>query len=249
MGNQTMISIIIGGVVLIGLLYLALGGGIDYPHTDMNEVDRGELFAAAEKLMAESADWEVQLEDGTVKVSSSVGPYPVRAIRYTMEVDAPLEAAVAYIHDEVYCGKGRRETADGFQETLYEDDSSEPPTEWVRRSVHLSPPPGGNRTAIVLYVEDRPDDETYRVAFKSVESRDGVDFPGLEDTVRFHVFPSIYKAQQIAPGKVRITKVEGVDPRGAMSPLLNNLIISKLFFRNFMFEQAKAMRDTVEAQG
>ena len=78
----------------------------------------------------------------------------------------------------------------------------------------------------------------------------GEGFPEVEDAVRFKVLPSIYKVEEIAPGRIRIRKVEAVDPRGSMSPLMNNYIISLVFFRNYMFEQAKAMRDTLAgAQG
>ena len=46
-----------------------------------------------------------------------------------------------------------------------------------------------------------------------------------------------------------MNKVEAVDPRGAMSSLMNNYCISLLFFRNFMFEQAQAMRLTLATPG
>ena len=121
------------------------------------------------------------------------------------------------------------------------------PSEWVRRSVHLAPPPGGNRDAVVLYVEGRPDPRTYMLGFQSVETIEGNEFV-KEDAVRFKVMPSLYKLQELPSGKIRVRKIETVDPRGAMSPLLNNLIISKVFFRNYMFEQAKEMRVTFEGK-
>ena len=97
-----------------------------------------------------------------------------------------------------------------------------------------------------MYFEDRPDPKTYRIAFQSIETIEGEEFPEVEGAVRFKVLPSLYKVQEIAPGKVRIRKVEGVDPRGAMSTLMNNYFISILFFRNYMFEQAKDMREALE---
>jgi hypothetical protein len=98
-----------------------------------------------------------------------------------------------------------------------------------------------------MYFEDRPDPKTYRIAFQSVETIDGKAFPEVEDAVRFKVLPSIYKVEETAPGRVRIRKIEAVDPRGSMSTLMNNYFISKLFFRNYMFDQAKAMRDALRA--
>ena len=38
-------------------------------------------------------------------------------------------------------------------------------------------------------------------------------------------------------------KVETIDSRGAFSPWFNNVLMSKIFFRNYMFQQAQAMRD------
>ena len=179
-------------------------------------------------------------------VASSLKPYPVRAVRYSVEVDADLEKAIAYVKDESYCGKTRRETADKYEETLYEQDTDGAPHEWVRRSVHIAPRPGGNREAVVMYIEDRPDPKTYRIAFQSVESIDGKDFPAVEDAVRFKVLPSIYKVEETAPGKARIRKVEAVDPRGSMSTLMNNYFLSLFFFRSYMFDQAKTMRATLD---
>src|SRR5215470_7250108 len=100
-----------------------------------------------------------------------------------------------------------------------------------------------------MYFEDRPDPKTYRIAFQSVETIDGKAFPEVEGAVRFKVLPSIYKVEETAPGKVRIRKIEAVDPRGSMSALMNNYFISKFFFRNYMFDQAKAMRTTLKGQG
>jgi hypothetical protein len=127
------------------------------------------------------------------------------------------------------------------------DDTVGHPTQWVRRSVHISPPPGANRDAVVLYVESRPDPKTYLIGFQSVETIEGKEFV-KEDAVRFKVMPSLYKVETLPSGKLRVRKIETVDPRGALSPLMNNLIISKVFFRNYMFEQAKEMRVTFEGE-
>lgn len=238
-------ALVIGGLVVIVLLFAALGGGIEYPDMDTRDVDRDELFATTEALLAESESWPTQLSDGTVEVSSSLEPYPVRTVRYSIEVDAPLESVVELIQKENYSGKTRRQRDDKYEDTLWENDTENAPTAWVRRSVHIAPPPGGNRDAVVIYFEDRPDPDTYRVAFQSVETIEGRSFPEVEDAVRFKVLPSMYKIEEISPGRVRIRKIEAVDPRGAMSPLMNNYVISLVFFRNYMFEQAKALRDAV----
>ncbi len=134
-----------------------------------------------------------------------------------------------------------------YEVTLYQKDRDERPYEWVRRSVHISPPPGGNRDAVVMYFEDRPDPKTYRIVFQSVETIEGKGFPEVEGAVRFKVMPSIYKVEETAPGRIRVRKVEGVDPRGALSSAMNNYFISLMFFRNYMFEQAKEMRATLGA--
>ena len=130
---------------------------------------------------------------------------------------------------------------------LYQKDQAGSPYEWVRRSVHISPPPGGNRDAVVMYLEDRPDAKTYRTAFQSVETIEGKDFPEVEDAVRFKVLQSMYKVEEKASGKVLIRKVEAVDPKGSMSTLMNNCCISRFFFRKYMFEEAKEMQATLAA--
>ena len=241
------VGIVLGGVVLVVLWFVFLAGGVDYPDTDVRDVDREALFRETEALLEESEAWSPDLEDEAVVVSSSLEPNPVRTVRYAVEVDADLETVVAYVKDENYSGKGRRDqpAKDKYEVTLYEKDNAQGPYEWVRRSVHFSPPPGGNRDAVVMYFEDRPDPKTYRIAFQSVETIDGTPWPEVEDAVRFKVLPSIYKVEEIGPRRVRVRKVEAVDPRGAMSTLMNNYFISKFFFRNYMFEQAKDMRRTL----
>ena len=243
-------AIVLGGAVLILLFLIFLAGGVDYPDTDTSELDRDQLFLETEKLLEEAAAWPAELTADSVVVASSLEPNPVRTVWYSVEVDAPLEKVIEYVKDENYSGKTRRQKADKYEDTLYQKDNADGPYEWVRRSVHIAPPPGGNRDAVVMYFEDRPDPKTYRIAFQSVETIDGKDFPEIEDAVRFKVLPSIYKVEEIAPGKVRIRKVEAVDPRGSMSTLMNNYFISLMFFRSYMFEQAKGMRETLhEAKG
>jgi hypothetical protein len=241
MTNKKKVFIALGAALMIVVLYAALGGGVEYPDTDTREVDREQLFRVTEQLLEASETWAPELTDGSVTVASSLEPYPVRTVRYSLEVDADLERAVGLIRDENYSGKERRHKKDKYEDTLFEKG----PTEWVRRSVHIAPPPGGNRDAVVIYFEDRPDPKTYRIAFQSVETIEGKSFPEVEDAVRFKVLPSIYKLEEIAPGRIRTRKIEAVDPRGAMSPLMNNHIISLVFFRSYMFEQAKNLRDTL----
>jgi hypothetical protein len=237
---------VLGGVVLFALYFVFLAGKTDYPDIDTGELDRDRLFQVTEQLLEASEAWPAELTAESVVVASSLEPNPVRTVRYSVEVDADLEKVIEYVKDENYSGKVRRQKADKYEDTLYQKDDANGPYEWVRRSVHIAPPPGGNRDAVVMYFEDRPDPKTYRIAFQSVETIDGKSFPEVEDAVRFKVLPSIYKVEETAPGKVRIRKVEAVDPRGAMSTPMNNYFISLFFFRNYMFEQAQEMRATLD---
>jgi hypothetical protein len=249
MGNPKKTSLIIAAVLVIALLFASFGGGFEYEDHDTRDIDREALFATTQSLLEESEAWPVELSDGTVLVKSSLEPYPVRTVRYEInELDATLDEAIAYIRDHTYGGLERRVTAEKYEDTLWmPEDTVGHPTQWVRRSVHLAPPPGGHRDAVVLYVESRPDPKTYLIGFQSVETIEGNEF-SKEDAVRFKVMPSVYKVQVLPSGKLRVRKIETVDPRGALSPLLNNLIISKVFFRNYMFEQAKEMRVTFEGK-
>jgi hypothetical protein len=249
MTTRAKTAIAFGGLGLAVLWFVFLAGAAEYPDTDVRDLDGDRLFLQTEELLRRSEAWPADLTDAAVTVASSLEPYPVRTVRYSVEVDADLEQAVAYVRNENYSGKTRREKADKYEDTLYEQGDETRPDVWVRRSVHLSPPPAGNRDAVVLYFEDRPDPKTYRIAFQSVETIDGKAFPEVDGAVRFKVLPSIYKVEETAPGRVRIRKVEAVDPRGSMSTLMNNYFISLLFFRNYMFEQAKAMRDALAARG
>src|SRR5262245_24131022 len=239
--------VVFGAVVFSALWFVFLAGAADYTDTDVRDLDRNRLFLQTEQLLRASDAWSPDLTDDSVVVASSLEPYPVRTVRYSVEVDADMEKVIEYVRNENYSGKTRREKPDKYEDTLYEEDNEQGPHEWVRRSVHIAPRPGGNRDAVVMYFEDRPDPKTYRIAFQSVETIDGKAFPEVEDAVRFKVLPSIYKVEETAPGRVRIRKVEAVDPRGSLSLLMNNYFISKFFFRNYMFEQAKEMRRALRA--
>jgi hypothetical protein len=244
-------GIVLGAVVLLALYFVFLAGGKNqYSDTDTSELDRAQLFRIAEALLEESEAWPAELTADGVAVASSLDPYPARTVRYEVEVNAPFEKVIEYVKDENYSGPGRRDKPekDKYEVTLYQKDRDGRPYEWVRRSVHISPPPGGNRDAVVMYFEDRPDPKTYRIAFQSVETIDGKEFPEVEGAVRFKVMPSLYKVEEKAPGVVLVRKVEGVDPRGALSKAMNNYFISFLFFRDYMFEQAKDMRATLGAE-
>lgn len=245
-----MAGIAVGGLVLILLYLIFLSGGAEYADHDTSEVEKAKLFQATEKLLADSEAWPTELSSEGVAVASSLDVYPVRAVRYQVDIDGDFDKVVEYVRDENYSGKTRRQKKDKYEDTLYEKDEAGGPYEWVRRSVHVAPPPGGNRDAVVLYFEDRPDPNTYRIAFQSIETIGGKGFPEVEDAVRFKVLPSMYKVEKLDSGKVRVRKVEGVDPRGSMSTLMNNYFISLMFFRDYMFEQAKDMRASLsEAQG
>jgi hypothetical protein len=241
----------LAALVLILLYLIFLAGSNEYADHDVADLDREQLFRITEELLEESEAWPVQLTAEGVQVSSSLDPYPTRAVRYRVEVEGDFEKAIAYVKDETYSGPGRRDQPhlDKYEVTLYEKNKDDVPYEWVRRSVHFSPPPGGDRDAVVIYFEDRPAPNVYRIAFQSVETIDGKAFPEVENTVRFKVLPSMYKIVETAPGKVLVRKVEAVDPRGAMSSLMNNYFISLLFFRSFMFEQAQAMQMMLATSG
>jgi hypothetical protein len=242
MTTMRMVLLGLGAVALAVTWFVFLAGKASYPDVDVRNVDRDGLFRRTEQLLRESDAWPAERTADAVSVASSLEPYPVRAVRYTVEVDTDMDRAIEYVRHENYSGRTRREKADKYEDTLYQNEDGDTPTEWVRRSVHIAPRPAGNRDAVVVYFEDRPDPKTYRIAFQSVETIDGKPFPEVEDAVRFKVLPSMYKVEEVAPGRVRISKVEAVDPRGSMSTLMNNYFLSLAFFRNYMFDQAKEMR-------
>lgn len=248
MTTKTKAALVLGGVIAVVLWFVFLAGGAEYADTDVRSVDRDRLFAQTEQLLRDSDAWPADVTDGSVVVSSSLTPYPVRAVRYAVELQTSFDKVVEAVKAENYCGPGRRDRPDRskWEETLYEDDQDGEPHTWVRRSVHIAPKPGGNRDAVVVYFADRPDPKTYRIAFQSVESLDGKAWPLVEDAVRFKVLPSMYKVEETAPGRVRVRKVEAVDPRGSMSTLMNNYVLSLVFFRPYMLEQAKDMRAALD---
>ncbi|MBW2385272.1 MAG: hypothetical protein JRG92_16695 [Deltaproteobacteria bacterium] len=238
-------AILAGGLLLIVAVARFLTKPNEYPEIDLAEIDREELFQVGERLLRESESWSAELTDRSVILASSLEPYIVRAVRYEVEVEADFDAVVAYVRGLSYCPVQRRETDDKIEEMLYEKSTGSTSHEWIRRSVHVSPPPGTNRDAVVVYFEERPDAKTYRVAFRSVDSIDGKAIPPFEGAARFIVNPAIYKAEETAPGKARIIKVEAVDPRGSVGAVLNNYFVSLFFFRRYMFDEAKAMRDAL----
>jgi hypothetical protein len=239
-------AVVLGGIVVFVLWFVFLAGGVTYSDTDMRSVDRDRLFAQTEQLLRDSDAWPADVSDGSVVVASSLAPYPVRTVRYQVDLETSFDKVVEAVRNENYSGKTRRLKPNKWEETLYEEDVDGQPHTWVRRSVHISPPPGGNRDAVVVYFEDQPDPKTYRVAFQSVDGLDGKSWPPVEDAVRFKVMPSMYKVEETAPGHVRVRKVEAVDPRGSMSTLMNNYFLSLVFFRPYMFQQAKDMRAALE---
>ncbi|MBW2232689.1 MAG: hypothetical protein JRH17_20050 [Deltaproteobacteria bacterium] len=238
-------AILAGGLLLIVAVARFLTKPNEYPEIDLAEIDREELFQVGERLLRESESWSAEVTDRSVILASSLEPYIVRAVRYEVEVEADFDAVVAYVRGLSYCPVQRRETDDKIEEMLYEKSTGSTSHEWIRRSVHVSPPPGTNRDAVVVYFEERPDAKTYRVAFRSVDSIDGKAIPPFEGAARFIVNPAIYKAEETAPGKARIIKVEAVDPRGSVGAVLNNYFVSLFFFRRYMFDEAKAMRDAL----
>lgn len=243
--TSTALAILAGVILVIAAVTRLLTKAATYPEYDLSEIDRDQLFRQGERLLGDSASWPTQLTDRCVVLASSVEPYVVRAVRYVVEVDADFDKVVAYVRGMSYCPVQRRETENKVEEMLYEKSTGSTSHEWIRRSVHVAPPPGRNREAVVVYFEDRPDAKTYRVAFRSVDSIEGRAIPAYERATRFLVNPAIYEARETAPGKARIVKIEAVDPRGRVSPLLNNYFVSLLFFRRYMFDEAKAMRDAL----
>jgi len=243
------IVMLVGAFLVIAVAARFLTKPFQYPATDLDAVDRDALLVRMEKMLEASEAWPANLTDGKVVLATSLEPFAVRTVRYEVEADVDFEAAVAYVKNLSDCGETSRKSEDKFEETLYDKNRGGEGHAWVRRSVHISPPPGSNRDAVVVYFEDRPDPKTYRIGFRSVDSIEGRAIAPYEGASRFMVNPAIYKVEETAPGRVRIRKLEAVDPQGAVSPLLNNYFISLLFFRKYMFEEAKAMRDSLVATG
>jgi hypothetical protein len=236
---------LVGGAVAVAGIVRLLTRPTSYPAVDLRDIDRRKLFEQGERLLEQAEGWSADRTATSVVLASSLDPFAVRTVAYQVDVEADLARVVEYVKDMCYCGEKTRESKDKFEETLYEKNSGQPNHEWVRRSLHVSPPPGSNRDAVVIYFEDRPDPTTYRIGFRSVDRMEGRDIPTRDGASRFMVNPAIYKVEQKEPGKVRIRKVEAVDPQGMVGPLVNNYFISLMFFRNYMFVEAKAMRDAL----
>src|SRR5262245_33528571 len=117
--------LVLGGAVLLALWFVFLAGGVEYPDTDVRNLDRDRLFLQTEQLLRESEAWPADLTDDSVIVASSLEPYPVRAVRYSVEVDADLDKVIAYVRDENYSGKTRRQKADKYEDTLYQKGDDE----------------------------------------------------------------------------------------------------------------------------
>ena len=167
-------------------------------------------------------------------LSTSLAPYPVRTVRYAVDVDGDFEQAVAWVQNENYSGKARRERTDKskWEETLYEkDDATGRPTEWVRRSVHIAPKPGGNREAVVIYSRIGPI-RRRTGSRQSVESIDGRRFPRWK-TRWFKVLPSMYKVEETAWAGAHPQDRSRRSQR-SMSALMNNYFLSIYFFRTYV---------------
>jgi hypothetical protein len=242
------IALVAAGILAIAALVRVLTTPNQYPKVDLGEVDREALFRVGERLIEDSESWPTEMSDGSVRLASSVEPFAVRAVRYDVEVGADFDEVVSYVRALSYCPVQRREKKDKIEEMLYEKSTGSTSHEWVRRSVHVSPPPGRNRDAVVVYFEERPEPKRYRVAFQSVDAIDGKRAEPFERTTRFIVNPSIYTVEEVAPGKVHIIKIEAVDPCGMVSSLLNNYFISLFFFRRYMFDEARTLRDALTAR-
>ncbi|MAJ60332.1 MAG: hypothetical protein CBC48_10170 [bacterium TMED88] len=219
-----------------------------YPKVDLSQIDRKALRATGEQLLCEAETWPEELSAPGVSVASSCAPYAVRTVVYRVETDGLFEAAVQYVKNLSDCAAPRREKPDKIEETLYDQGRGEKQHEWIRRSVHVSPPPGSNRDAVVFYVEDRPNEDTYTIAFQSVDQMDGQDIDPHEGASRFHVNPAYFKVERAAPNRVVVRKIEAVDPCGRVSSAVNNYFISLAFFRKYMFDEAKALAAHLSTQ-
>ena len=60
------LAVLVAGV----LWFVFLAGSTDYSDADIREVNRAELFAITEQLLAESESWPPELEADQVSVSS-----------------------------------------------------------------------------------------------------------------------------------------------------------------------------------
>ena len=79
------VAIAAGGLVLVLLFLIFLSGSQEYADTDVRELDRAQLFHQTEKLLEEADQWPAELSTDSVSVASSLEPYPVRTVRYTVD--------------------------------------------------------------------------------------------------------------------------------------------------------------------
>lgn len=233
-------------ILLVGFaywLFRALTRPNQYPPLDLEKIDREGLRAKGQRLLAEAESWPIQLEAEGVSVASSCEPYAVRTVQYRVECKADFEKTVAYVKKLSDCEVPRLEKPGKIEETLYDHNRGQARHEWVRRSVHVAPPPGSTRDAVVFYIEDRPTEDTYTIAFQSVDRMGGKAIEPHEGASRFQVNPAYYQVQKQGNDRVVVHKIEAVDPCGMVSSWLNNYFISVFFFRKYMFDEAQTMRD------
>ena len=78
-------AVVVVCVVVSSALYFVFlaGGKNEYPDTDTSQLDRNDLFRITEKLLEDSEAWPAELTADGVVVSSSLEPYPARAVRYS----------------------------------------------------------------------------------------------------------------------------------------------------------------------
>ena len=238
--NSIILTILVAGFTY--WLFRTLTRPNQYSPVDLEQIDRDELRKKGQRLLAQSESWPIQLKAEGVSVSSSCEPYVVRAVRYRVECRADFESTVAYVKKLSDCEVPRLEKPGKIEETLYDHNRGQARHEWVRRSVHVSPPPGSNRDAVVFYTEDRPTEDTYTIAFQSVDRMAGQSIEPHEGTSRFQVKPAYYQIQKQGEDRVVVDKIEAVDPCGMVSSWLNNYFISVFFFRKYMFDEAQTMR-------
>ena len=98
-------AILLGGAVLILLGLIFLAPGTEYPEKDTRDLDRAELFRFTEQLLEDSEAWPTELAADGVEVASSLDVNPVRTVRYSVLVDAPLEAGRRVIETDDSTGR------------------------------------------------------------------------------------------------------------------------------------------------
>src|SRR5262249_38717605 len=103
-GDTTMkrTAVAIALLLIVVLWFVFLAGQASYPDTDARNVDRDRLFRQTEQLLAESEAWPAALTETGIVLATSLAPYPVRTVRYSVDVDGDFEKAVAYVKNENY---------------------------------------------------------------------------------------------------------------------------------------------------